>query len=273
MTLRAACEAHRGRATIPCPKCWRWRLIRHHKPVHQTHRFIIPACLWRSSAASACWRAVIERARPDRVRLASMTSIICFVSGVQLICLGVIGNIQWGIWNQASPAVYYQRYHAEFRRDQGGVCNERQVWKGSTLLNPEPPVLVSCGGSDKPDLITVGWTSDLHPAADVGSISVQPRRYSHHLIKKKRRVRGESATRHVPPLAGACQKRPAMWTSFAMPDRRPADKVGTVLVEKAPSIWSAGHAGHSAQVRTIVSGRCVSPWMWTSAAGRERLLC
>ena len=21
----------------------------------------------------------------------------------------------------------------------------RQVWKGSTLLNPEPPVLVSCG--------------------------------------------------------------------------------------------------------------------------------
>lgn len=24
----------------------------------------------------------------------------------------------------------------------------RQVWKGSTLLNPEPPVLVSCGSPE-----------------------------------------------------------------------------------------------------------------------------
>ena len=29
----------------------------------------------------------------------------------------------------------------------------RQVWKGSTLLNPEPPVLVSCGAPEKPNLI------------------------------------------------------------------------------------------------------------------------
>ena len=36
----------------------------------------------------------------------------------------------------------------------------RQVWKGSTLLNPEPPVLVSCGAPEKPNLITVGWTAD-----------------------------------------------------------------------------------------------------------------
>ena len=34
----------------------------------------------------------------------------------------------------------------------------KQSWKGSTLLNPEPPVLVSCGGLDKPNLITIGWT-------------------------------------------------------------------------------------------------------------------
>ena len=33
----------------------------------------------------------------------------------------------------------------------------KQVWKGSTLLNPEPPVLVSCGSPEKPNLITVGW--------------------------------------------------------------------------------------------------------------------
>ena len=43
----------------------------------------------------------------------------------------------------------------------------RQVWKGSTLLNPEPPVLVSCGSPDHPNLITVGWC---------GTICTQPPR-------------------------------------------------------------------------------------------------
>ena len=37
----------------------------------------------------------------------------------------------------------------------------KQSWRGSTLLNPEPPVLVSCGGLDKPNLITcLLYTSD-----------------------------------------------------------------------------------------------------------------
>ena len=30
----------------------------------------------------------------------------------------------------------------------------KQSWKGSTLLNPEPPVLVSCGGAGQPNPIT-----------------------------------------------------------------------------------------------------------------------
>ena len=32
----------------------------------------------------------------------------------------------------------------------------KQSWRGSTLLNPEPPVLVSCGGLENPNLIEVG---------------------------------------------------------------------------------------------------------------------
>ena len=43
----------------------------------------------------------------------------------------------------------------------------RQVWKGSTLLNPEPPVLVSCGSPEKPNLDHRGLDRHhLHPAAD-----------------------------------------------------------------------------------------------------------
>ena len=60
----------------------------------------------------------------------------------------------------------------------------KQSWKGSTLLNPEPPVLVSCGGLDKPNLITIGWTGTICTQPSMVSISVRPERFSHHLIKE-----------------------------------------------------------------------------------------
>ena len=50
----------------------------------------------------------------------------------------------------------------------------KQSWKGSTLLNPEPPVLVSCGGLDKPNLITIGWTGTICTQPSMVSISVRP---------------------------------------------------------------------------------------------------
>ena len=60
----------------------------------------------------------------------------------------------------------------------------KQSWRGSTLLNPEPPVLVSCGGLDKPNLITIGWTGTICTQPSMVSISVRPERYSHHLIQE-----------------------------------------------------------------------------------------
>ncbi len=49
----------------------------------------------------------------------------------------------------------------------------KQSWKGSTLLNPEPPVLVSCGGLEKPNLITIGWTGTICTQPSMVSISVR----------------------------------------------------------------------------------------------------
>jgi len=60
----------------------------------------------------------------------------------------------------------------------------KQSWKGSTLLNPEPPVLVSCGPLDKPNLITIGWTGTICTQPSMLSISVRPERYSYGLIKE-----------------------------------------------------------------------------------------
>ena len=71
----------------------------------------------------------------------------------------------------------------------------KQSWRGSTLLNPEPPVLVSCGGLDKPNLITIGWTGTICTQPSMVSISVRPERYSHQLIKRERTVRHQPAHR------------------------------------------------------------------------------
>ena len=47
----------------------------------------------------------------------------------------------------------------------------KQSWRGSTLLNPEPPVLVSCGGLENPNLITIGWTGTICTQPSMVSIS------------------------------------------------------------------------------------------------------
>ena len=59
----------------------------------------------------------------------------------------------------------------------------KQTWKGSTLLNPEPPVLVSCGSMEAANLITIGWTGTICTQPSMVSISVRPERYSYQLIR------------------------------------------------------------------------------------------
>lgn len=60
----------------------------------------------------------------------------------------------------------------------------KQSWKGSTLLNPEPPVLVSCGPLEAPNLLTIGWTGTICTQPSMVSISVRPERFSYRLIKE-----------------------------------------------------------------------------------------
>ena len=113
----------------------------------------------------------------------------------------------------------------------------RQVWKGSTLLNPEPPVLVSCGSPEKPNLITVGWTGTICTQPPMLSISVRPERYSHHLIKESGEFVVNLPTESLVRAIDWCgvksgrdvDKFAAMHLTAA-----PAAKVGTVLVEESP---------------------------------------
>ena len=130
--------------------------------------------------------AIIEAAMGSVVAgWASTICIVCFVGGVQLVCLGVIGEyigkILYG--DESPPALHHQRAHLGTLRKEVSRMS-KQSWRGSTLLNPEPPVLVSCGGLEKPNLITIGWTGTICTQPSMVSISVRPERYSHHLIQE-----------------------------------------------------------------------------------------
>lgn len=61
----------------------------------------------------------------------------------------------------------------------------KQVWKPGNLLAPVPPVLVSCGNMEKPNLITIAWAGTINSDPVRVSISVRPERYSHGLISER----------------------------------------------------------------------------------------
>ena len=62
----------------------------------------------------------------------------------------------------------------------------KQSWKGSVLLAPVPPVLVSCGDLEHPNVLTVAWTGVLNTRPPMTYISLRPERYSYELIQKSR---------------------------------------------------------------------------------------
>lgn len=113
----------------------------------------------------------------------------------------------------------------------------RQVWKGSTLLNPEPPVLVSCGPVDHPNLITVGWCGTICTQPPMLSISVRPERYSHHLIRESGvfvvNLPTEPLTRAV-DWCGVKSGRDVDKFAAMKLDALPAAKVDTVLLAQSP---------------------------------------
>ena len=62
----------------------------------------------------------------------------------------------------------------------------KQLWKGTTMLNPFPAVMVTCVDSEgKPNIITVAWAGTINSKPPMLSISVKKERHSYSLIKEK----------------------------------------------------------------------------------------
>ncbi|MGN0664833.1 MAG: flavin reductase family protein [Negativibacillus sp.] len=56
-------------------------------------------------------------------------------------------------------------------------------WKGSTLLGPVPPTMVSCGTVEAPNVLCVAWTGIVNSNPPMTYVSIRPERYSHDLIQ------------------------------------------------------------------------------------------
>ena len=58
-------------------------------------------------------------------------------------------------------------------------------FRGSALLAPGPPVLVSCGDMENSNILTVAWTGILNTIPPKTYISVRKKRFSYNIIKER----------------------------------------------------------------------------------------
>lgn len=64
--------------------------------------------------------------------------------------------------------------------------HEKAKFRAGTLLAPVPAVLVSCGGKEQNNLLTVAWTGIVNSDPAKTYISVRSTRFSHHILRDKR---------------------------------------------------------------------------------------
>lgn len=60
----------------------------------------------------------------------------------------------------------------------------KQAWRGGALIAPVPPVMVSCGSLESPNVMTIAWTGIINTQPPMTYISVRSSRYSYDLIKE-----------------------------------------------------------------------------------------
>ena len=61
---------------------------------------------------------------------------------------------------------------------------EKIFWNGGALLAPVPPVLVTCGTMEHPNIMTAAWTGICCTHPPMTYISVRPTRHSYGIIRE-----------------------------------------------------------------------------------------
>lgn len=109
--------------------------------------------------------------------------------------------------------------------------------KPSTMLCPLPAVMVSCGTMEESNIITIAWTGIVNSDPPRTYISIQPKRWSHHMVNES----GEFVINIVPKdLAFAMDKagctRGENLDKFADLGltKEAADKVAAPMIAESP---------------------------------------
>ncbi|MBC8558464.1 flavin reductase family protein [Fumia xinanensis] len=113
----------------------------------------------------------------------------------------------------------------------------KQVWKPGTMVSPVPPVMVSCGSLEKPNILTIAWTGIVNTIPAMTYISVRPQRFSYPLIKESREFVINLTTRALTWAADYCGVKSGADTdkfSVCKLTPAPASQVGAPLIKESP---------------------------------------
>ena len=110
-------------------------------------------------------------------------------------------------------------------------------WRGGALLAPVPPVMVTCGLADNPNILTIGWTGIINTIPAKTYISVRPSRFSYEIIKRTGEFVINLTTKELVRAADFCgvrsgrdcNKAEIMNLTF-----QPASIVSSPILEKSP---------------------------------------
>ena len=88
------------------------------------------------------------------------------------------------LWVDKSGKTWYTVYICMFGREKEAMAKVH--WKGSTMLSPVPPAMVTCARGDERNIITIAWTGIVNSQPPKTYISVRPSRHSYEMLRETR---------------------------------------------------------------------------------------
>ena len=93
-----------------------------------------------------------------------------------------------------------------FLKDEKQLIQKTAI-NPTAIVNPVPPVLVSCKNGDKINMLTIAWTGIICTKPSMTYISVRPERYSYDIIKESGEFVINLATRDIVKSLDFCGVR------------------------------------------------------------------
>lgn len=110
-------------------------------------------------------------------------------------------------------------------------------WKPGTMLFPLPPVMVTCGTMEKPNVLTIAWTGIINSEPPLTYISVRPSRYSHKIINETKEFVINISTLELAKACDFCGVRSGKNTDKFKEmnlEIEPCSQVKAPMLKKAP---------------------------------------